>query len=141
MTDLSVTSEVTDRGPNFDENGRFIAGNSLSRGRPKGARNRLCEAFIADLEADWKEHGLQVIEAVRETRPQDYLKVIAAILPRDVNVHVSEAQEMSDEQLRERIARLNDIIAPFLGIEGVLRVSDGTAAPAKDETAVHAVSR
>ena len=30
-------------------------GNAL--GRPKGSRNKLAEAFIADVYADWLEHG------------------------------------------------------------------------------------
>jgi hypothetical protein len=37
--------------PQQDEKGRFLTGNS-GGGRPKGSRNQLGEAFVADLYAD-----------------------------------------------------------------------------------------
>ena len=49
-----------------------VSGNPA--GRPKGSRNKLGEAFIADMFADWVEHGVDAIRRVREERPQDYLK-------------------------------------------------------------------
>ena len=41
------------------------------KGRPKGSRNQLGEDFISALQADFKEHGTEVIAAVRADRPQD----------------------------------------------------------------------
>lgn len=69
------------------------------KGRPKGSRNQLGEDFVSALQADFKQHGTEVIETVRETRPQDYLKVIASILPKEVNVNKSALQELSDDEL------------------------------------------
>lgn len=43
---------------------------------------------------------------MREERPADYLKVIASILPRDVNVNVSAIEGMSDDELSATIKRL-----------------------------------
>lgn len=62
-------------------------------GRPKGARNKLGEEFIKALQEDFEEHGRDVISAVRSGRPHEYLKVLASILPKDVNLtaDVSEA--------------------------------------------------
>jgi hypothetical protein len=66
--------------PEQDENGRFVPGNNGGTGRPKGSRNQLGEAFIADLYEDWLIHGAATIEKVRASRPPDYLKVVASIL-------------------------------------------------------------
>lgn len=80
------------------------SGNPL--GRPKGARNRLGEQFLADMLADWEEHGADVIEVVRAQKPDQYLKVVASILPKELNVKVSELDELSDEQLERQLASI-----------------------------------
>lgn len=106
--------------PEQDEKGRFLSGNS-GGGRPKGSRNQLGEAFVADLYADWQANGAETIARVREERPQDYLKVIASILPKDVNVKVSPFENMSDEELDAAIARLQrDIVKIEAGPRGDL---------------------
>lgn len=79
-------------------------------GRPKGARNKLSEAFIDALHEDFLEHGASVICRVREDKPEQYLKVIASILPRDVNLTVNPIGEMCDEELLERIRDLDQAI-------------------------------
>lgn len=49
--------------------------------------------------ADWEQHGVAAIEKVRETRPADYLKVVASILPKELNVNTNALGEMSDDEL------------------------------------------
>lgn len=85
-------------------------------GRPKGSRNKLGEAFIAALHDDFQEHGVAAIQAVRAERPHEYLKVVASILPKELKI--STESELTDDQLIERIRQLDDIIRPFLGLEG-----------------------
>jgi hypothetical protein len=92
--------------PQQDEKGRFVPGNNGGSGRPKGSRNQLGEAFIADFYVDWQAHGVATIEAVRERSPVDYLKVVASILPKDLNMKVSAVESMTDEELDAAIARL-----------------------------------
>ncbi len=83
-------------------------------GRKKGARNRLSEEFLCDLESAWKDRGNQVIYRVIEDRPQDFLKVIASLMPKEAHVSISHFEEMSDEQLRERVARTIGQLRTFL---------------------------
>ncbi|MBN8968949.1 MAG: hypothetical protein J0G95_10865 [Rhizobiales bacterium] len=85
-------------------------------GRPKGSRNKLGEEFIAALHDDFQEHGVAAIQVVRAERPHEYLKVIAGILPRELKV--TTESDLTDEQLIERIQRLDAVIRPFLSIEG-----------------------
>lgn len=87
-------------------------------GRPKGARNKLGESFIADMQADWEAHGVGAIKQVREERPDVYLKVVASILPRDLNVNINPLEEADDAELVQRLKDLEGIIRPFLGAEG-----------------------
>ena len=47
-----------------------------------------------------------MLEKVRAERPQDYLKVVASILPRELNVKLGEYEEMSDDELDRRIIQL-----------------------------------
>jgi hypothetical protein len=64
-------------------------------GRPKGARNKLGEAFLEALHNDFKEHGVEAIRKVRADRPHEYLKVVASILPKDVNVTADVSETFS----------------------------------------------
>lgn len=82
---------------------QFKAGNP---GRPKGARNKLGEAFICDLLDDWEVHGKSVIETVRDEKPDVYLRTVASILPKELNVKVSELDELSDDQLQRQLAHI-----------------------------------
>ena len=91
-------------------------------GRPKGARSKLGEEFVQDLLADWKEHGAKVIIDVREDKPDQYLKVVASILPKELNVKVSELDELTDDQLTSQLA----FIAAQLARAGVV-AGDGEA--------------
>jgi hypothetical protein len=86
--------------------------------RPRGARNRLGEAFLADLYDDWLENGVEAIQRVCRDRPQDYLKIIASILPRDLNVRVNELEDVSDDDLIARIRELDRHVRPFLDSSG-----------------------
>ncbi len=60
--------------------GQFLVGHTGIGGRPRGARNKLGEAFLHDLHADWEKHGRSVIERVRRDDPSTYLRVMASIV-------------------------------------------------------------
>lgn len=59
-------------------------------GRPKGSRHKLAEAFTMALQDDWKEHGIAAIQQVRLADPGKYLDIIAKVIPKEVQVDVSE---------------------------------------------------
>jgi hypothetical protein len=80
---------------------RFLPGNSGLPGRPKGARNKLAEAMIDDLYQDWKAHGIEAIREVRETRPADYLKIVAMVVSKCVDLSMDN--EMRDADLEQFI--------------------------------------
>lgn len=89
------------------------------KGRPKGARNLLGEAFLEAMHDDFTEYGVEAIVKVRTEKPDQYLKVIASILPKDLNVNVNNLGDLSDDELRLRIRSLESVIRPFLGGEGI----------------------
>ncbi len=53
-------------------------------GRPKGARHKLGGAFLEAMLEDFNTHGVDVIKAVRLEKPDQYLKVVASILPKEI---------------------------------------------------------
>jgi hypothetical protein len=46
--------------------------------------------MIEDLYADWKEHGIQAIREVRETRPANYLKIVAMVVSKCVDLGMDD---------------------------------------------------
>ncbi len=87
-------------------------------GRPKGSRHKLGEAFLEALHADFEKHGVAAVEKVRETKPDQYLKVIASLLPKEFHLNMDTATELTDDELIERIRALSASIAPFL-VDGI----------------------
>ncbi|MES2783407.1 MAG: DUF5681 domain-containing protein [Pseudomonadota bacterium] len=76
------------------------------KGRPKGARNALGENFLQDMLADWRENGAAAIVKMRENDPKDYVKVVASVLPKELNVKVSELDDLTDDQLARQLAAI-----------------------------------
>jgi hypothetical protein len=97
-----------------DDKGRFLTGN-IGGGRTKGARNKLGEAFIQALHDDFEAHGIEAVIKVRDEKPDQYLKVIASLLPKDVNLNLTDnLGDLSDDELRGEIRKLHASLAPFL---------------------------
>ena len=92
--------------------GQFLPGQSGNpKGRVRGSRNKLGEAFFNDLYAEWLEHGSEVItKKVREDQPAVFMKVVASTLPKDLNVNVDPYEDVTDEELTQMILRLKDEI-------------------------------
>jgi hypothetical protein len=72
-------------------------------GRPKGARSKLSEAFLQAFADDFERYGKEVIQQVRTERPHDYLKVIATVTPRRMEIEdatpMRPASELTDDEL------------------------------------------
>lgn len=82
--------------PEQDQKGRFVAGNSGNGGRPKGARAKLGEAFMEAMRSSFEERGAEAIEAVINDKPDQYLKVIASLMPKQLDL---------DEETADNIAK------------------------------------
>jgi hypothetical protein len=94
-------------------------------GRGIGSRNKLNEKFITDLYNSWQQHGAQVIEEVREKRPEIYLKVVASVLPREMHVRSESLfAEIPDGQLDQLLVEVRRQLAARAG------VSDGAGGSA-----------
>lgn len=93
--------------PEQDRKGRFVSGN-IGGGRPKGARGKLGEAFLEALHDDFQEHGVDTIARVREEKPDQYMKVVASLLPKEIKIEA--VSDLTDEQLDQRIRQLASLI-------------------------------
>jgi hypothetical protein len=83
------------------------------KGRPKGSRNKLSEEFFRDLCRAWEEYGAAALTTAAYTSPVEFIKVVASLMPRDVEVTVTQikAEQMSDDQLVEIATRGKQIEA------------------------------
>ena len=90
--------------------GRFLSGNS-GGGRPKGSRNKLGEQFLSALAQDFAEHGHEAIVACREEKPTEYVKVVAGLLPKELQVRTDPENELSDKEIADALEILREIVA------------------------------
>jgi Family of unknown function (DUF5681) len=83
---------------------RFKPGQSGNpAGRPKGSRNKVSEKLLEALASDFDAHGQDVIEKVRAERPADYLKIVASLVPKQMEIDdlrtSRKAEDLSDDEL------------------------------------------
>ena len=71
---------------------------------------------------------------VAEERPHEYLKIIAHLLPKDVNLKVSNLDDLTDEQLLNKLNALTEMARPLLA--KVIDRSAGAEAGAEPVTDV-----
>jgi hypothetical protein len=82
-------------------------------GRPKGSRNKLGEAFIEALHADFQTEGVSAIQTMRTSDPGGYVRVIAGLLPKEFKIETTS--DLTDEQLDARIRALASLIEVGVG--------------------------
>jgi hypothetical protein len=73
-------------------------------GRAKGVKNRLSHAFLTALAEDFEQYGVEAIKICRVERPNEYLRVIAHLMPKELEVTVGPLQELTDDELEKLIA-------------------------------------
>jgi hypothetical protein len=73
-------------------------------GRPKGSKNRLNWAFVTALAEDFEQHGIETIRICRVEKPNEYLKIVAGLMPREFTFEDNRLGELSDDELDAVIA-------------------------------------
>lgn len=79
-------------------------------GKPEGARNRLQSDFLHALADDFDAHGISAIKRCREETPAAYLRIIASLMPAELEV-VRPLDELSDAELNAAIIAIRAIFA------------------------------
>ena len=64
---------------------QFKKGNK-SKGRPRGARNKLTNKYIKDLHEIYLEGGKDKLRETLQGRSEGFIKLVAALVPKDVDV-------------------------------------------------------
>lgn len=83
----------------------FEKGHNRGGGRKHGARNRLSTDLIEALAQDFREHGMEAVRICRIEKPNEYLKIVASLIPRELEITDSRLKEISDDEL-ERLIEL-----------------------------------
>lgn len=65
-----------------------------------GSKHKISEKFITALTADFEQHGETVIAQVRADKPEQYLKIVADLVPKDVNLGQDGPWRMTFEWLK-----------------------------------------
>lgn len=55
-------------------------------GRPKGTKNKITKAYLKRLTDDFMEHGESVLERIRKESPDVYMRLVAQLVPKDMDV-------------------------------------------------------
>lgn len=106
MAEMSEITLEQRKGPHRFEPGNEWAFKPGNPGRPRGSRNKLADEFITDLLNDWQQNGKQAIVDMREESPTNYCKVVAAVIPKEVNHTVEDYDQYSDDELAAEFARI-----------------------------------
>ncbi|WP_287255943.1 hypothetical protein [Mesorhizobium sp.] len=88
-------------------------------GRPKRAKKTLADGFLDAMRADFRAHGAGVIAEVRTEKPDQYLKIVLSVLPKDLHLNINSLEALSDDEIRQRLRGLEAVLRPFLEKSGV----------------------
>ena len=75
-------------------------------------RNKIAADFAAALAADFEIHGAAAIATLRETKPEAYLRLAAAIEPDEYTPESNFADSLSDERYLLRSGDGQPPVAP-----------------------------
>ena len=84
----------------------FLPGRAKTGGRINGSRNRISEAFLKALAAEWEVSGPAALKIMSKEDPSGFVKVTVALLPKEFEITDSRLSELSDEEIDGLIEQL-----------------------------------
>jgi hypothetical protein len=57
--------------------------------KPQSVRAGLQTKFLYDLAEDWRLHGIEAIRCMRVEKPTEYVKVVASLMPKEVELDLA----------------------------------------------------
>lgn len=79
-------------------------------GTPRPTKQRLQGVFVKALADDFTKYGVKAVMRAREEDPLGYLKVIASILPKELEIK-RPLEEMTEDDLIALATKLKDMAA------------------------------
>jgi hypothetical protein len=89
----------------------FEPGRAKTGGRVRGVKNRLSHDFLTALADDFEQHGAEAIRICRVEKPNEYVRTIAHLMPRELEINDNRLQEISDDDLFAYIEYVNRQLA------------------------------
>jgi hypothetical protein len=77
----------------------FLPGRAKTGGRIKGSRNKISEAFLHDLALEWEKSGPDALKVMAKEDPSGFVKVTAALLPKEFEINHNQLADMDDQEL------------------------------------------
>ena len=112
--------------------GRFVTGNN-GGGRRPGSRNKLTTEFLDDVYAKWQQHGPDVLERVIRDDPAAFLRTVAQLLPKEIDVNArSDFDGMEDiPEILQKVAEEAGqeaalVLAKAFGLEYQSEITDAS---------------
>jgi hypothetical protein len=93
----------------------FEPGNTMGRGRPKNARNKLARRVLEELLLVWDEplhehstvtRGKAALRVMSRERPAEFCKLYGSLVPREFWIDSAVVTDLDDEELEAMIANL-----------------------------------
>jgi hypothetical protein len=108
--------------------GRFAPGFSGNPGgRAAGVRNKINADFLRELSDAFDRRGKEVIERAMDEEPVQVLKVLASLLPRDVQISTRPLSELTDDDLVAALGLIQSYIDAGAGAGGDRGAIEGEA--------------
>jgi len=113
-------------------------------GNPHGNRHRtrhlLNQEFMEALLLNFRHEGKKAIEKVAREQPGVYLKILALLVPREMQIeHTNRIKQMTDEEIEQAIEAIETMLAARAGEAD--KVIEGTAEPAALPAALEPTKR
>ena len=115
---LGQTAAPTEPETNSETNSEIncpLTASSPAKGTPR----RLTAQLLDTLCADFETHGADAIRSCREEQPQGYLRLIAGLLPKELDLNDNRLKDIPDAELVTLIERFRERIARREGAAGL----------------------
>ena len=79
------------------------------KGRKPGSKQKLADSFVDDMYSAWKVRGRAAIETVIDERPHEFIKAVASLMPKEINIRTEIVQELTDDELFAALSALRSV--------------------------------